>query len=123
MQIDEERHFSDDFLLAIQIRWKFRLAVVQLLATKVQHDFAHVTTAQMCHVQNFVAIAWWKLVSEQKKIPSTLNRDRKKQCNGALERKSIEPLYLWYKCHPIPKVKCFSSRPADVFAQSIEARC
>ena len=30
---------------------------------------------------------------------------------------------LWYKAHQIPKLKCFSSRLADVFAHSIEVRC
>ena len=30
---------------------------------------------------------------------------------------------LWYKEHRISKLKCFSSRLAVVFAQSIEARC
>ena len=28
-----------------------------------------------------------------------------------------------YKAHQIPKLKCFSSRLADVFDQSTEARC
>ena len=30
---------------------------------------------------------------------------------------------IWYKTHQIPKLKCFSSRLAAVFAQSIETRC
>ena len=33
------------------------------------------------------------------------------------------PSNIWYKLHQIPKLKCFSSRLAVVFAQSIEARC
>ena len=50
-------HFTNDFLPAIQIRWKLRLAVIPLLAIKSQQIFAHATTAQLsCHVQNFVAI-------------------------------------------------------------------
>ena len=50
-------HFTNDFLPAIQIRWKLRLAVIPLLAIRSQQIFAHATTAQLsCHVQNFVAI-------------------------------------------------------------------
>ena len=49
--------FTNDFLPAIQIRWKLRLAVIPLLAIRSQQIFAHATTAQLsCHVQNFVAI-------------------------------------------------------------------
>ena len=49
--------FTNDFLPAIQIRWKLRLAVILLLAIRSQQIFAHATTAQLsCHVQNFVAI-------------------------------------------------------------------
>ena len=33
------------------------------------------------------------------------------------------PSNLYYKAHPIPKVKWFSSRLSVVFVQSIEARC
>ena len=49
--------FTNDFLPAIQIRWKLRLAVIPLLAIRSQQIFAHATTAQLpCHVQNLVAI-------------------------------------------------------------------
>ena len=49
--------FTNDFLPAIQIRWKLRLALIPLLAIRSQQIFAHATTAQLsCHVQNFVAI-------------------------------------------------------------------
>ena len=49
--------FTNDFLPAIQIRWKLPLAVIPLLAIRSQQIFAHATTAQLsCHVQNFVAI-------------------------------------------------------------------
>ena len=49
--------FSNDFLLVIQIRWKFRLAVILLLFIWSQQIFAHATTAQLsCHVHNVVAI-------------------------------------------------------------------
>ena len=49
--------FNNDFLPAIQIRWKLHLAVIPLLAIRLQQIFAHATTAQLsCHVQNFVAI-------------------------------------------------------------------
>ena len=50
-------HFTNDFLLAIQTRWKLRLAVILLLAIRSQQIFAHATTAQLsCHVKKFVAI-------------------------------------------------------------------
>ena len=49
--------FTNDFLPAIQIRWKPRLAVIPLSVIRSQQIFAHATTAQLsCHVQNFVAI-------------------------------------------------------------------
>ena len=49
---------TNDFLLAIQIRWKLRLTVIPLLAIRPPQIFAHDTTAPLsCHVQNFVAIA------------------------------------------------------------------
>ena len=50
--------FTNDFLLAIQIRWKVRITVISLLAIRSQQILAHATTAQQsCHEQNFVAIA------------------------------------------------------------------
>ena len=50
-------HFTNDFLPAIQIRWKLRLAVIPLLAIRSRQIFAHATTAQLSwHVQTFVAI-------------------------------------------------------------------
>ena len=55
--MDAGARFTNDFLPAIQIRWKLRLAVIPLLAIRSQQTFAHATTAQLsCHVQNFVAI-------------------------------------------------------------------
>ena len=49
--------FTNDFLPAIQIRWKLRLAVIPLLTIRSQQIFAHATTAQLsCHEQKFVAI-------------------------------------------------------------------
>ena len=33
------------------------------------------------------------------------------------------PSIIYYKTHPIPKHKCFSSRLAVVFAQSVDVRC
>ena len=38
-------HFTNDFLPAIQIRWKLRLAITPLLAIRSQQFFAHATTA------------------------------------------------------------------------------
>ena len=40
--------FTNDFLPAIQTRWKLRLAVIPLLAIRSQQIFAHATTAQPC---------------------------------------------------------------------------
>ena len=49
--------FTNDFLPAIQIRWKLCLAVIPFVAIRSQQIFAHATTAQLsCHVQNFAAI-------------------------------------------------------------------
>ena len=49
--------FTNVFLPAIQIRWKFRLAIIPLLAIRSQQIFAHAMTAQLsCHAQNFVVI-------------------------------------------------------------------
>ena len=49
--------FTNNFLLAIQIRWKLRHAVIPLLTNRSQQIFAHATTAQLsCHVQNLVVI-------------------------------------------------------------------
>ena len=46
--------FTNDFLPAIQIRWKLRLAVIPLLAVRSQQIFAHATTAQLSYpVQNY----------------------------------------------------------------------
>ena len=56
---------TNDLLLAIQIRWQCRFAIIQLLAIRSQQLFAHATPAQLsCHAQNFVAItlskSWWE---------------------------------------------------------------
>ena len=54
---DTGARFTNDFLPAIQIRWKLCLAVISLLAIRSQQLFAHATTAELsCHVQNYVAI-------------------------------------------------------------------
>ena len=74
------------FLPAIHIRWKFRLAVIPLLAIRSQQIFAHATTAQLsCHVQNFVAITvlesrWeWNEISNEFEL-----RSKNREWNGAL---------------------------------------
>ena len=42
--------FTNDFLLAIQIWWTLCFVVIQYLAIRSQHIFAHATTAQLsCH--------------------------------------------------------------------------
>ena len=54
---NSEARLINDFLPAIQILWKLRLAATPLLAIRSQQIFAHATTAQLsCHVQNIVAI-------------------------------------------------------------------
>ena len=54
--------FTNTFLPAIWIRWKFLLAVIPLLGIWSQQVFAHATTAQLsCHVQNFVATGFLEL--------------------------------------------------------------
>ena len=67
-------HFTNHFLLKIQIRWKIRITVFHLLAIRLQQIFVHVTIAQLSrHLQNFGAIIllewnkisiklelWWK---------------------------------------------------------------
>ena len=61
--------FTNDFLPAIQIRWKFRPAIILLLAIRSQQIVAHATTAQLsCHVQNFVAITILELRWERNEI-------------------------------------------------------
>ena len=50
-------HFTNDSSITIQIRWKFHLALIQLLVLISQQNLAHATTAQLsCHVPNLVAI-------------------------------------------------------------------
>ena len=49
-------HFTNSFMLALQIRWKICLAVIQKQDIRLQQIFVHTMTAQLlCHVQNFVA--------------------------------------------------------------------
>ena len=61
--------FTNDFLPAIQIWWKLRLAVIPLLAIRSQQIVAHATTAQLSwHVQNFVAITVLELRWEWNEI-------------------------------------------------------
>ena len=49
--------FTKDFYPQFKFDGKFGLAVITLLAIRLQQFFAHVTTAQLsCHAQNFVAI-------------------------------------------------------------------
>ena len=70
--------FTNDFLPAIQIRWKLCLAVIPLLAIRLQQIFAHATTAQLsCHVQNFVAITVLELRWEWSEISIEFDCDGK----------------------------------------------
>ena len=61
--------FTNDFLLAIQIWWTLCFVVIQYLAIRSQHIFAHATTAQLsCHVQKSVAITLLHLMWQQNEI-------------------------------------------------------
>ena len=65
-------HFTNDFSITIQIRWKFHLALIQLLMTISQQNLAHATTAQLsCHVPNIVAITLLVFGWEQNEISIT----------------------------------------------------
>ena len=60
-------HFTNDFTITIQIRWKFHLALIQLLMTISQQNLAHATTTQLSrHVPNIVAITLLVFGWEQK---------------------------------------------------------
>ena len=51
--------FTNGFSIAIQIRWKFRFALISIVIQWWQQNFVHGTTAVLSwHVQRFVAI-WW----------------------------------------------------------------
>ena len=60
--------FTRDVLSAIQLRWKFHLAVIPLLAIRSQ-QFLHIARQHTCHMQNFVTITIYIIT----KFPSNLN--------------------------------------------------
>ena len=65
-------HFTNEFSITIQIRWKFHLALTQLLVIISRQNLAHDTTAQLsCHVPNIVAITLLVFGWEQNKISIT----------------------------------------------------
>ena len=100
--------FTNGFLPAIQIRWKFRLAVIPLLAIRPQQFFAHVTTAQLsCHVQNFAAITVLKSRWEWTKFPSKLN------CGGKIVSEtgpSVQSI-------PLPQAILWRCQVSDSYAR------
>ena len=50
-------HFTNDFSIVIQMRWKFHSSLIQVVSMWSLSHFAHGTTAVLSlHVQNFVAI-------------------------------------------------------------------
>ena len=87
---------------AIQIRWKFRRAVIPLLANRSQQIFAHDTTAQLsCHVQNVVAITLLESRSEWNEISIEFElRWKNHQWNGALSLilcyHDVIEINIWY---------------------------
>ena len=65
-------HFTKDNSITIQIRWKFHLALIQLLVIISRQNLAHATTAQLsCHVPNIVAITILLFGWEQNEISIT----------------------------------------------------
>ena len=65
-------HFTNNFSITSQIRWKIYSALIQLLVIISQQNLAHATTAQLsCHVPNFVAITLLVLGWEQNEISIT----------------------------------------------------
>ena len=65
-------HFTNDFSITIQIRWKFHLALIQLLVIISRQNLAHDTTAQLSyHVPNIVAITILLFGWEQNEISIT----------------------------------------------------
>ena len=71
---------TNDFLSAIQIRWKFRLIVIPLLANRSRQIVAHATTAQLSwHAQNFVAITVYESRWEWNEISTEFELQRKKR--------------------------------------------
>ena len=65
-------HFTNNFSITIQIRWKFHLALITLLVIISQRNLAHATTAQLsCHVPNIVAITVLVFGWEQNEISIT----------------------------------------------------
>ena len=51
--------FTNDFSIAVQIRWKFRFTLISILIQWSLQNFVHGTTAVLSwHVQTFVAICW-----------------------------------------------------------------
>ena len=70
--MDSGTHFTNDFSITIQIRWKFHLALIQLLMIISRQNLAHATTAQLsCHVPNIVAITFLVFGWEQNEISIT----------------------------------------------------
>ena len=65
-------NFTKDFSITIQIRWKFHLALIQLLEIISTQNLAHATTAPLsCHVPNFVEIHLLVFGWEQNEISIT----------------------------------------------------
>ena len=70
--------FTNEFLRAIQIRYKLRLVVIQLLAIRSQQCSVQATTAQLSsQVHNFVAIIVLQSRGDWNEISSNLNCDGK----------------------------------------------
>ena len=64
--------------LEFQIWWEFCLAIIVLLAIRLQHTSANATAAQVsCHIQNCLAIA----VSESKWEWNDISNEFKIRCN------------------------------------------
>ena len=89
-KVDAGTHFTNDFSITIQIRWKFNLALIQLLVIISRQNLAHATTAQLsCHVPNIVEITLLVFGWEQNEISITVEYG---------DTKIVSEMYPWLVC-------------------------
>ena len=71
-------HFTGDFPIVIQIRWKFHSNLMPVVVKWSLRNVAHGTTAVLSwHVRNFVAIPYLSVYLHENQFPSNLNNDGK----------------------------------------------
>ena len=105
--VDSGAHVINVILLAIQVRWKLCLAVIQLLPVRSQQIFAHAMTAQLSwHVQNFVVITLSESMLKQNQISIKFEwQCDYHQWNGHLNKHSISKQTI-LSTHFIQAVTC-----------------